>query len=259
VGKLPLSKVTAKRVIDYMAHRREKGMAPATCNNERSVLSKILSIAVDWDLLRPDANPMRKVPKFEALNQKNRWLTPEEQCALIGAASGHVRDTIILALGTGARRGEALALRWESVDLERAEVSFTADTTKSGKTRTIPANDAVLAMLKARLAGRREQGRFISNVFTYRGKPIKSIHAGFRTACAAAGLGRDVTFHTLRHTFCTRFGHAGGNIRDLQALAGHADISTTQRYYHRSDSAARILGTMAHDLAAPGRKAPTAG
>jgi integrase len=255
-GRLPLGSITAKRITDYMHERRAKGKKPATVNNERAILSKVLSLAVDWDRLSENADPMRKAPKLEVLNQRDRWLSPEEQRALVSAAKGHVRDVIILALGTGARHGEALALEWSSVDLERGLLTFVADTTKSGKDRTIPINGSVLAMLKARREDKRS--RFSPYVFTYRGKPVKSINTGFAAAREDADLGPEVTMHTLRHTFCTRFGHVGGNIRDLQALAGHADLKTTERYYHQSDGAARILGLMADDLTAPAN-APAAG
>jgi integrase len=104
-------------------------------------------------------------------------------------------------------------------------------------------------MLSARRDDKRS--RFSPYVITYRGRRVKTINTGFKNAREDADLGKDVTFHTLRHTFCTRFGHAGGNIRDLQALAGHADIKTTERYYHESDGAARVLGAMANDLTAP--------
>jgi integrase len=248
-GKLPLGSITTKRITDYMHERQLKGKKPATINNERAILSKILSLAVDWDRLSPGSDPMRKAPKFEALTQRDRWLSPKEQRALVAKAKGHVRDVIILALGTGSRHGEALALEWKSVDLDRGLLTFTASTTKSGEDRIIPINGAVLAMLKARREDKRT--RFSPYVFTYKGKPIKSINTGFAAARTDAGLGKEVTMHTLRHTFCTRFGHAGGNIRDLQALAGHADLKTTERYYHQSDGAARVLGLMANDLTAP--------
>jgi integrase len=167
-------------------------------NNERAVLSKVLSLAVAWDLLAADANPMRKVPKLEVQNQRDRWLTPEEQRALIAAAAvPHVRDAIILALGTGARRAEALGLRWEDCDLDGGFVTFRAETTKNGKARTVPANVAVLAMLRARRADTR--ARFKPNVFTYRGRPIRTLDTAFRTVCRDAGIS-GATFHTLGAT-----------------------------------------------------------
>jgi len=55
--------------------------------------------------------------------------------------------------------------------------------------------------------------------------------------------------HTLRHTFCTWFSQSGGALTDLMAVAGHADITTTQRYAHHSPHhAARVLVSMASDL-----------
>jgi integrase len=60
---------------------------------------------------------------------------------------------------------------------------------------------------------------------------------------------REVTFHTLRHAFCTRFVQSGGTITDLRAVVGHPDITTTQRYaYHSQPHTARGLAGMANDL-----------
>ena len=191
---------------------------------------------------------MRKVPKLEVQNQRDRWLTPEEQRALIAAAAvPHVRDAIILALGTGARRAEALGLRWEDCDLDGGLVTFRAETTKNGKARTVPANDAVLAMLRARRADIR--ARFNPHVFTYRGKPIKGFETAFRTVCKAAGIDGAI-FHTLRHTWATRFGHLGGDPRDLMALGGWSDMKIVERYYHTgAERSVRALAAMAADLA----------
>jgi integrase len=255
-GKMQLSKITAKRITDYMNARTLLGRKPATVNNERAVLSKVLSLAVDWDLMPPEAHPMRKVDKLEVQNGRTRVLTPEEQRALIVAGSKHhlhhARDAAILALGTGGRHREVLGLCWQDVDLERGLITFIAANTKNGQPRTVPANSAVLAMLKARHANRPERERFSAHVFTYRGRPVASINGAFRTLAKDAGLGRDVTFHTLRHTFATRFGHLGGDPRDLMAIGGWSDLKIVERYYHPgAERSARAMAALAMDLIAP--------
>ncbi|HUD73274.1 MAG TPA: tyrosine-type recombinase/integrase [Dongiaceae bacterium] len=255
-GKTPLAKITVKRVIDYMDQRRALGRARATVDNERAVLSKVLSLAVDWDLLAADANPMRKVPKLGEHGQRDRVLRPEEQRALIAAGDTnrlrHARDAAIVSLGTGGRHKEVVGLRWQDVDLERGLITFIAGNTKNGKARTVPANDALLAMLKTRHAARPQRERFgpgEGHVFTYRGKPVASINGAFRTLAKDAGLGRDVTFHTLRHTFATRFGHLGGDPRDLMAIGGWSDMKIVERYYHPgADRSTRAMAAMAGDL-----------
>jgi integrase len=252
-GKLPLAKITAKRVLDYMEKRRALGRARATVDNERAVLSKILSLAVDWDLLAADASPMRKVPKLGEHGHRDRVLKPEEQRALVAAGEKaslrHARDAAIVALGTGGRHKEVVGLRWQDVDLDRGLITFIAANTKNGKPRTVPANDAVLAMLKARHANRHERERFCTSVFTYRGRPVASINSAFRTLAKDAGLGRDVTFHTLRHTFATRFGHLGGDPRDLMAIGGWSDLKIVERYYHTgAERSTRAMASMAGDL-----------
>ncbi len=73
-------------------------------------------------------------------------------------------------------------------------------------------------------------------VFTYHGKPVKSVGTAFKNACGDAGLvhGKDkpdgVTFHTLRHTYGTYLAKQNTHIRTIQGLMGHKTIKMTQRY-----------------------------
>jgi integrase len=256
-GKTPLANITVKRVLDYMEHRRAKGRARATVDNERAVLSLVLSRAVKWKLLAPDANPMADVPKLGEHNRRDRVLTPAEQIALIAAGDTnrlrHARDAAILSLSTGARHKEAVLVRWQDIDFERGLITFRAETTKNGKDRTVHANGAVLEMLKARHASRTGADRFCPFVFTYRGRPIKSVNGAFRSLCEAAKpkLGRDVVFHSLRHSWATAAGHAGCDPRDLMEWGGWSDLKMVERYYHTgAERSVRALDAIgAHLLA----------
>lgn len=70
-------------------------------------------------------------------------------------------------------------------------------------------------------------------VFTYRNKPIKDIRTAFKKALSIAGV-KNLTFHSLRHTFATRLVLAGTNIITVSKLLGHSSIAMTARYSHAS-------------------------
>jgi integrase len=252
-GAALVGNITPKMVSDYMHDRTVQGMERATVDGERAILSCVLSFAVKWRRLHRDVNPMREVARLGQHNHRDRWLRPEEQRALIDAARArkldYLADVIVFGLGTGARPPKELfSVLWTDLDCERRVVRLRAETTKDGKPRDIPLNDAVLAMLEARRA--RTASRFSPFIFTRYGKQIQSIRTAWNAVRKDAGLGPEVVPYCMRHTFCTRYSHSGGEAKDLQALAGHADFRTTQNYLHTDQDHARAtVNRMAADLA----------
>ncbi|MGE5444603.1 MAG: tyrosine-type recombinase/integrase [Ignavibacteriales bacterium] len=73
-------------------------------------------------------------------------------------------------------------------------------------------------------------------VFTYRGNPVKGFRTSFENACKKAGI-KDVSFHTLRHTFATRLVLEGVDIDSVRKLMGHSSITMTMRYSHPTPEA----------------------
>lgn len=212
--------------------KKERPRSLATVNNHLRVLSKILSLAVDAELI--DSNPVFRVKKFKPNNRRLRVLSDEEEAALLAALDGNdlIQCIVIVALNTGLRRGEIFGLKWADVDFERGRLIIRK--TKASKERFVPINSTVRKLLRSipRLLtdyvfpSPKTAGRLID------------IKKGFRTAVDFAKI-KNLRFHDLRHTFATRLADSGTDAYTLMEIMGHADIKTTMIYVHASAEAGR--------------------
>ena len=111
--------------------RRGQPIRPATVNRELDTLKSILSKAVEWDRLV--VSPARNVKRLPVDNRQTRILSVDEQRRLLQACRGKLRNIVTMALCTGARIGELLALRWDQC--RHNEIVFLE--TKNGKVRAL--------------------------------------------------------------------------------------------------------------------------
>jgi integrase len=138
------------------------------------------------------------------------------------------RTALTTAYATGLRASEAARLKVADIDSGRKVIRI--EHGKGGKDRYVMLSPQLLGILRAywRLA---RPGRWL---FPGRDPSLpidpQVLHAACRSACAAAGLDKHVTVHTLRHSFATHLLEAGTDIRIIQVLLGHASLSTTTRY-----------------------------
>jgi len=218
-----------KQVFFKKPTRHGKRRSPATVNYHLSVLSKIFSMAIDQDVL--EVNPCKRVKRLRLENQRMRVLSESEEEALLEAVGPYtlLRHVIVVALNTGLRKGEILALKWDDIDFER-EVMIVKKS-KSGRPRIVPLNNSVLEIL----GGRQRNSRYVfPNPKT--GKRLKDVKRSFSTALRNAGI-KDFRFHDLRHTAATRMADRGADAFTLMKILGHSDIRMTSRYTHATDRA----------------------
>jgi integrase-like protein/carboxypeptidase family protein len=168
-----------------------------------------------------------------------------------------------LRVQAGLRCGEMMALEWSDVDLsnrqlrvERSDWKGHLTSTKGGRVRFVPMTDRVTEALEKH---RVHRGKRV--VLNRDGKPMtqKMVQARIARAAKAAGVRPGV--HILRHTFCSHLAMRGAAPKTIQDLAGHQDLTTTQRYMHLIPSAAeaaiRLLDSMRNeDLATVWQRAP---
>ncbi|MCZ6669926.1 MAG: site-specific integrase, partial [Acidobacteria bacterium] len=111
---------------------------------------------------------------------------------------------------------------------------FSQTNTKNAKLREIPMTPLLALTLKERARVRAISGDAREYVFTRYGKRLGDIRTAFHVARKRADLGKEVTFHVLRHTFASWYMINGGDLYRLQKYLGHSTIELTQRYAHLS-------------------------
>jgi integrase len=244
-----LHQIGPAQVEDYLAARLASGISRATANRERALLSGIFSYAIRRGHFAGD-NPCRKVKPFPESPGRDRYLSRQEAEALVAAASEHLRPILITALHTGGRLSEILSLRWSDLDFVQGILYFDRSSTKSGRQREVPMT-AELARVLRDWRGRRREGHAREYVFTWRGKRVRGVRRSFMRARQAAGLGPEVGFHTLRHTFASWYVINGGDLVRLQRFLGHSTLALTQRYAHLSKE---FLREGLRFIGAPGKR-----
>lgn len=232
--------------------------ADSTKGDALALLSRILGLAVMDGRLT--SNPCRSLPRSRGKARDAEWtsraLNDLQVRRMLALTSFHPSGQRALAglAFTGLRLGELVGLRWEDLD-ERQSIftvrrTFSPDghgrlverATKSGKSRQVP----ILEELKPWLEDARALGH--DHVFTGKlGGPFDSgnlaralqWHA-IRDQIATFADGQPLRFHDLRHTFLSRLARHGIAPAHIQRVAGHASITTTERYTHLSGTEAAL-------------------
>lgn len=149
-----------------------------------------------------------------------------------------LRDRAILELmyACGLRVSEAVSLKTQDVDVDSGILNCTG---KGSKTRRVPVGSSAIEWLKSYIVLRRKKENIeVQNMFVSpQGRPINRhvIHLFIKEYAKKCGL-EDVSAHTLRHSFATHLVQNRADIRSVQQMLGHADISTTQIYTHITDA-----------------------
>jgi integrase/recombinase XerD len=138
------------------------------------------------------------------------------------------RAALTTAYAAGLRASEAASLKVADIDSSRMVIRI--EQGKGGRDRYVMLSPQLLAILRSywRMA-RPAHWLFPGRDREHSIDPVV-LHAACRSACAASGLGKRVTVHTLRHSFATHLLESGTDIRIIQALLGHSSLQTTARY-----------------------------
>jgi integrase/recombinase XerD len=223
----------------FIGELRGQGLAPRSVARAVHAIHGLYRFAVREGRLAGDPMENLKAPRaFKALP---RYLSAAQVEALLGAPdTGTVlglRDRAMLEVlyATGLRVSELIGLRVGDLDMEVGIVTCFG---KGGKERLVPLGEIArswvrryLAEARSFLAGPRSPAvLFLSR----RGGPLSrmGLWGLVRRHAVTAGVERILTPHVMRHSFATHLLEGGADLRAVQAMLGHADISTTQIYTH---------------------------
>jgi len=184
--------------------------AIATINRSLGTLKKALTLAFDKRMTAH--NYGADIKREREHNERDVFLTIDEVKAVADHASAQVRAAIWMALYTGCRRGEILALTQHDIGADT--LTIRAVTTKTQKARMVP----IVAPLRPWLA-------YVPLAINFEG-----LKTGFRRARVAAGMPH-VTFHDLRRSCGTLMIQAGVDLYVVSKLLGHSSVAVTQKRY----------------------------
>lgn len=219
-------KLSRLRPLDFAEYRdaRLKAVRPSTLLRELAIVQHAIDVAMkEWGYPL-SSNPVKGIRKPKLGAGRDRRVSKEEISLLLDEArqsrNRHLAPAITLAVETGMRRGELLAMQWSDLDLDQRTLLIPK--TKNGHPRRIPLTSKAAATLEA-LRGEGES----------RPLPISedSLKKAWQRLLKRAGVS-DLRFHDLRHEAVSRFFELGLSMPEVALISGHRDPRMLFRYTH---------------------------
>jgi integrase len=220
-------------------------------NRILALLSKLYNFAIDLKLCTTE-NPASRVRKFRETPRK-RFLSAEELPRFFDSLDAEpndtVRDFVWLALLTGQRRSNVMAMRWTEIDL--AAGTWTIPRTKNGTAHTVPLPQKAIDILEDRKST--AEGEFVFPGVGRSGH-LAEPKTAWRGILARAGI-KDLRIHDLRHTLASWQAGTGASLLVIGQTLNHKTAAATHRYAHLSSDTVRSAMAVAVDamLAAGGQ------
>ncbi len=234
-----LDKVEEVDVVNFIQSVNQPGIASSTLSRKISSLRSFFRFLMGEGLIMEDPTTIiespqikRKLPNVLDVSEIEKILQQPERKETLG-----IRDKAALELlyACGLRISELLSLKVENIDFDE---SFLICYGKGEKERIVPIGNYAMDSLNLYLAKARselDKGKSDGVLFlSKRGKKMSRMGfwKRFKRYCLKAGISKKITPHTFRHSFATHLLEGGADLRVVQTLLGHSDITTTQIYTH---------------------------
>lgn len=252
IGRTPLAKLTPEQLQRLYAERLDAKLSPTTVHHLHGVLHRALGQAARWGMVVRNVADLVDPPRMA--RKEMRTLSPAQAATLIVASGSERLGAIyVLAITTGARQGEMLALRWRDVDLDRGTMRITASlqwtktgavlgepkTARSRRQVMLPkiAIESLRAHRASQVSERLRMGpawQDLDLLFPNEvGGPMSAsnlIRRSFKRLLTTAGL-PPVRFHDLRHSAATLLLAQGVHPKIVSEMLGHSSIAITLDLY----------------------------
>lgn len=241
-----LTECGAEELVKYMTHLRKKGAGIETVQRRLSGISRFYDFLIMERILT--SNPVgfiskpakwEKLPVFLNFDEVEKLIAAPDETSALGCRDRAVFETLY---STGMRISELTGLKVQDIDMNRGIMKVTG---KGSKQRLVPMYDRLTDRMKiyievrhTSLVKERDEGwLFLSR----NGRKLNREYVWMmiKKYCERAGIKKNVSPHTLRHSFATHLLTNGADLRTIQIFLGHSDLSTTQRYTQVTDDRAR--------------------
>lgn len=223
---------------NYLKHLNSINLSNASINRKLSSIKHFFNYLSKAKLLK--SNPVinisglkssKALPKSLSIIDVNSLIKAPDSSNFIGLRD---RTMIELMYATGVRISELINLEYGNIDLNRSLIKVMG---KGGKERMIPFGDDALSWLITYIEFRRKNNLSLNSrdfFISQQGKKIsrQAFWHRIKVYLKVTGLSLDISPHTLRHAFATHLLNNGADLRSVQMLLGHSDLSTTQIYTH---------------------------
>jgi integrase len=254
LGKIPLAQLSAQNIQKMYSNKLESGLAPRSVRYVHVVLHRALQTALKWHKITVNPADSVDIPKAQH-TEMQIWNESEIIQFLEAARSTPFHCIFYLALFSGARRGELLALRWSDANLKTGQLSINRSvqcvngeyifsqpkTEKSRRTIALP-QSAVLLLKQLREVAEHTRARIDPKskvedaelIFTHTtdGVPLRpnTVSRAWETTAKKAGV-KIIRFHDARHSHASLMLKQGVPLKVLSERLGHSSISVTADVY----------------------------
>lgn len=250
LGAVDLERVDYLVLRKYLASLKEKNLTNRTVNRHLSSLRSFFRFLIREGYLK--TNPILSISSPKQEKHLPAFLTEEEVSRLIDSVipkdERGLRDRAVLETfySTGMRISELAGLDAEEVDFIGGIVKVMG---KGKKERILPIGDQAISAIRAYLDKRRKQADALFLNKGGRRISTRGIRNIVQKYIRLAGIKQGVSPHTLRHSFATHLLNRGADLRSVQELLGHVNLSTTQIYTHLTTERLKSVYDKAHPRA----------
>jgi integrase len=255
-GDKLLDRITSGELSSFETKRRGQGVAPGTIRRDLACLSSLLTSCEDWEWIDGGGNLVPAYLRRRAKRglkespPRTRYLTEDEEVALLRAATLEVRQAITLAIDTGLRREELFSLTWGQIDQTRGLVSTTT-MTKSGRLRKVPLPERSRTVIGT-------LPRYLDSPYLLVNPETRSRYVQMNKGLAGAArrsLINDLCWHDLRRTAgCRWLQRDGKSMEEVSVMLGHSSVLVTEKCYAFLDAEQVAQSLASAQLSAQGQR-----